>query len=117
VRIAETTKGQLLDEKGQPRSCLLSQVQPVVSNAITDLEVGGVSDPIKTDEGYIILVRDCSALGHSRPLEPASLATTHAASRATRATMLSSNESATRVAAASGRPTSEPCPVEPGRGH
>ena len=55
VRIAETTKGQLLDEKGQPRFYLLSEVQPVVSNAIKDLEAGGVSDPTRTDEGYMIL--------------------------------------------------------------
>jgi peptidyl-prolyl cis-trans isomerase SurA len=55
VRVAETTKGQHLDEKGQPRSYLLSEVQPVLSNALEGLEAGGVSDPIKTDEGYLIL--------------------------------------------------------------
>jgi parvulin-like peptidyl-prolyl isomerase len=55
VRIAETTKGQLLDERGQPRFYLFSEVQPVISNAIKDLTAGGVSDPIKTDEGYLIL--------------------------------------------------------------
>ena len=55
VRTAEKTKGQHLDEKGQPRSYLLSEVQPVISNAIKDLKSGGISDPIKTDEGYMIL--------------------------------------------------------------
>jgi peptidyl-prolyl cis-trans isomerase SurA len=55
VRTAEKTKGQHLDETGKPRSYLLSEVQPVVSNAIKDLKAGGISDPIKTDEGYMIL--------------------------------------------------------------
>lgn len=55
VRIAEKTKGQHTDEKGQPRSYLLSEVQPLISNAIKDLKPGGISDPIKTDEGYMIL--------------------------------------------------------------
>jgi peptidyl-prolyl cis-trans isomerase SurA len=55
VRIAEKTKGQHLDEAGKPRSYLLSDVQPVVSNAIKDLKAGGVSEPIKTDEGYMII--------------------------------------------------------------
>jgi peptidyl-prolyl cis-trans isomerase SurA len=55
VRTAEQTKGQHLDETGKPRSYLLSDVQPVVSNAIKDLKAGGVSEPIKTDEGYMVL--------------------------------------------------------------
>lgn len=55
VRTAEKTKGQHLDEKGQPRSYLLSEVQPSISNAIKDLKAGGISDPIKTDEGYMVL--------------------------------------------------------------
>jgi len=55
VRIAEKTKGQHVDDAGKPRSYLLSEVQPLVSNAIKDLKPGGISDPIKTDEGYMIL--------------------------------------------------------------
>lgn len=55
VRIAETTKGQHLDETGKPRTYMLSDMQPLVSNAIKDLKAGGVSEPIKTDEGYMIL--------------------------------------------------------------
>jgi len=55
VRIAETTKGQLLDEKGQPRFYLLSEVPPVILNAIKDVTTGGISDPIKTDDGYTVL--------------------------------------------------------------
>jgi parvulin-like peptidyl-prolyl isomerase len=30
-------------------------MQPVVSAAVKDLKAGGVTDPIKTDEGYMIL--------------------------------------------------------------
>lgn len=55
VRIAETTKGQHLDEAGKPRSYLLSDVQGNVAAALKDLKAGGISDPIKTDEGYMIL--------------------------------------------------------------
>ena len=55
VRIAEKTKGQHLDEAGKPRFYLLSDVQPNVANAVKDLKAGGITDPIKTDEGYMIL--------------------------------------------------------------
>jgi peptidyl-prolyl cis-trans isomerase SurA len=55
VRTAEKTKGQHLDEAGKPRWYLLSDVQPSVANAIKDLKVGGITDPIKVDEGYMIL--------------------------------------------------------------
>jgi parvulin-like peptidyl-prolyl isomerase len=55
VRTAEKTKGQHLDEEGKPRWYLLSDVQPNVANAIKDLKVGGITDPIKADEGYMIL--------------------------------------------------------------
>ncbi|HVF44034.1 MAG TPA: peptidyl-prolyl cis-trans isomerase [Pyrinomonadaceae bacterium] len=55
VRIAETTKGQHLDEAGKPRSYLLSDVQGNVATALKDMKAGGVTDPIKTDEGYMIL--------------------------------------------------------------
>jgi peptidyl-prolyl cis-trans isomerase SurA len=55
VRTAEKTKGQHLDENGKPRSYLLSDIQGSVATAIKDLKAGGVSDPIKTDEGYMII--------------------------------------------------------------
>ncbi|HVF42297.1 MAG TPA: peptidyl-prolyl cis-trans isomerase [Pyrinomonadaceae bacterium] len=55
VRVAETTKGRHVDEKGQPRSYLLSEVQGNVAAALKDLKAGGITDPIKTDEGYMIL--------------------------------------------------------------
>jgi parvulin-like peptidyl-prolyl isomerase len=55
VRTAEKTKGQHLDETGKPRWYLLSDVQPNVANAIKDLKVGGITEPLKADEGYMIL--------------------------------------------------------------
>ena len=55
ARVAEQTKGQHLDESGKPRWYLLSDMQQNVADAIKDLKAGGVSDPIKTDEGYMIL--------------------------------------------------------------
>jgi parvulin-like peptidyl-prolyl isomerase len=55
VRTAEKTKGQHLDETGKPRWYLLSDVQANVAAAIKDLKVGGITDPIKSDEGYLIL--------------------------------------------------------------
>ena len=55
ARVAEKTKGQHLDEAGKPRWYLLSDMQPNIADAIKDLKAGGVSDPIKTDEGYMIL--------------------------------------------------------------
>ena len=55
VRVAEKTKGQHLDEAGKPRWYLLSDMQPSVTAAVKDLKAGGVSEPIKTDEGYMIL--------------------------------------------------------------
>jgi peptidyl-prolyl cis-trans isomerase SurA len=55
VRIAEKTKGQHLDETGKPRWYLLSDVQPAVAAAVKDLKAGSITDPIKVDEGYMIL--------------------------------------------------------------
>jgi peptidyl-prolyl cis-trans isomerase SurA len=55
ARVAEKTKGQHLDENGKPRLYLVSDMQPVVSAAIKNLKAGQVSEPIKTDEGYLIL--------------------------------------------------------------
>src|SRR5947209_4603660 len=55
ARVAEKTKGQHLDENGKPRVYLLSDMQPAVGDAIKNLKAGQVSEPIKTDEGYLIL--------------------------------------------------------------
>jgi peptidyl-prolyl cis-trans isomerase SurA len=54
-RIAEKTKGQHLDEQGKPRVYLISEMQPSIADAIKNLKAGQVSEPIKTDEGYMIL--------------------------------------------------------------
>jgi peptidyl-prolyl cis-trans isomerase SurA len=54
-RIAEKTKGQHLDEQGKPRVYLISDMQPSVADALKNLKAGQVSDPVKTDEGYMIL--------------------------------------------------------------
>jgi peptidyl-prolyl cis-trans isomerase SurA len=55
VRIADKTKGLLADDGGKARWFLVSDLQPNFSSAIKDLKAGGVSDPVKTDEGYLIL--------------------------------------------------------------
>jgi parvulin-like peptidyl-prolyl isomerase len=55
VRIAEKTKGLLAEPDGKPRWFLISDLQSNFSTAIKDLKAGGVSEPVKTDEGYLIL--------------------------------------------------------------
>jgi peptidyl-prolyl cis-trans isomerase SurA len=55
VRIAEKTMGRHLDEAGKPRTYLLSDMQGSVADAIKGLQAGAISEPIKTDEGYMIL--------------------------------------------------------------
>jgi peptidyl-prolyl cis-trans isomerase SurA len=55
ARVAEKTKGQYLDENGKPRLYLISDMQPAIAGAIKNLKAGQVSEPIKTDEGYMIL--------------------------------------------------------------
>ena len=55
VRVAEKTKGLMSDETGKPRWFLVSDLQKNISAALKDLKAGGVSDPIKIDEGYLIL--------------------------------------------------------------
>jgi peptidyl-prolyl cis-trans isomerase SurA len=54
-RIAEKTKGQYLDENGKPRLYLISDMQPAIADALKNLKAGQVSEPIKTDEGYMVL--------------------------------------------------------------
>jgi peptidyl-prolyl cis-trans isomerase SurA len=54
-RIALKTKGLLLDENGKPRTFLVSDLNGNIESAVKDLKAGGVSEPIKTDEGYLIL--------------------------------------------------------------
>ena len=54
VRLAEKTKGRL-EEDGKPRWFLVAELQGAISTGIKDLPAGGVSEPIKVDEGYLIL--------------------------------------------------------------
>lgn len=51
----EKTKGLLSDADGKPRWFLLSELQGPILTATKDLKAGGVSDPIKIDEGYLVL--------------------------------------------------------------
>jgi peptidyl-prolyl cis-trans isomerase SurA len=55
VRVAEKTKGLLADNDGKARWFLLSDLKGPIATAVNSLKAGGVSDPIKTDEGYLIL--------------------------------------------------------------
>ncbi|MDT7807369.1 MAG: peptidyl-prolyl cis-trans isomerase SurA [Acidobacteriota bacterium] len=49
------TKGMLSDGDGKPRWFLVSELSPEIAAAVKDLKAGGISDPIKTDDGYMIL--------------------------------------------------------------
>jgi peptidyl-prolyl cis-trans isomerase SurA len=53
--IAKKTKGLLADNDGKARWFLLSDLKGPVATAVNNLKAGSVSDPIKTDEGYMIL--------------------------------------------------------------
>lgn len=55
VRIATKTRGLLSDAEGKPRWFLVSELNPTISSAVKDLKAGGVSDPVKTEEGYMVL--------------------------------------------------------------
>ena len=48
-------KGVLSDNDGKARWFLVSDLSKDVAAAVKDLKAGGVSDPVKTDEGYMIL--------------------------------------------------------------
>ena len=53
-RVAPKTKG-LLSDDGKPRWFLVTELNQQVADAIKGLKPGGVSDPIKTEEGFLIL--------------------------------------------------------------
>ena len=48
-------KGVLAEADGKPRWFLLSELSATISDAVKGLKAGGVSDPVKADEGYMIL--------------------------------------------------------------
>lgn len=49
------TKGVLAEPDGKTRWFLVSELSNEVATAVKGLKAGGVSDPIKTDEGYMVL--------------------------------------------------------------
>jgi parvulin-like peptidyl-prolyl isomerase len=48
-------KGVLADGDGKARWFVLSELSPTIGDAVKGLKVGGISDPVKTDEGYMVL--------------------------------------------------------------
>ena len=52
---SKKTKGVLADPDGKTRWFLVSELSQEVAAAVKNLKAGGVSDPVKTDEGYMIL--------------------------------------------------------------
>jgi parvulin-like peptidyl-prolyl isomerase len=48
-------KGLLSDPDGKVRWFLVSELTKEIGTAVKDLKAGGITDPIKTDEGYMIL--------------------------------------------------------------
>ncbi len=49
------TKGVLADPDGKTRWFLVSELTGDIAKAVKDLKAGGITDPIKTDEGYMVL--------------------------------------------------------------
>lgn len=48
-------KGLLAEPDGKARWFVLSELSPVIADSVKALKVGGISDPVKTDEGYMVL--------------------------------------------------------------
>lgn len=55
VRVAEQTRGLLKDQEGKARWFLLSELNQQIADAVKDVKAGGVTEPIKIDEGYMVL--------------------------------------------------------------
>jgi len=49
------TKGVLAEPDGKTRWFLVSELSSEVAGAVKGLKAGGVSEPVKTDEGYMVL--------------------------------------------------------------
>jgi parvulin-like peptidyl-prolyl isomerase len=49
------TKGVLADPDGKTRWFVVSDLSKEVAAAVKDLKVGGITEPVKTDEGYMVL--------------------------------------------------------------
>lgn len=54
-RVAEKTKGVVAGEDGKPRWFLVSDLASDLAKAVKDVKAGGITDPIKVDEGYMVL--------------------------------------------------------------
>ncbi|MGB8508200.1 MAG: peptidylprolyl isomerase, partial [Pyrinomonadaceae bacterium] len=54
-RVAEKTKGVIAGEDGKARWFLVTDLNADLGKAVKDLKAGGVTEPIKVDEGYMIL--------------------------------------------------------------
>ena len=48
-------KGLLAEPDGKARWFVLTELSAVIADAVKGLKVGGISDPVKTDEGYMVL--------------------------------------------------------------
>ncbi|HEX8282484.1 MAG TPA: peptidyl-prolyl cis-trans isomerase [Pyrinomonadaceae bacterium] len=48
-------KGLLADNDGKARWFVVAELSNVIADAVKGLKVGGVSDPVKADEGYMIV--------------------------------------------------------------
>ena len=52
---SKKNKGVLADPNGKTRWFLVSELSTGIAAAVKDLKAGGITDPIKTDEGYMVL--------------------------------------------------------------
>jgi peptidyl-prolyl cis-trans isomerase SurA len=48
-------KGVLADGDGKARWFVISELSPNIGDAVKGLKVGGISDPVKTEEGFMVL--------------------------------------------------------------
>jgi parvulin-like peptidyl-prolyl isomerase len=55
VRVAEKSKGLIQGEDGKAKWFLASDLNPAIAEPVKNLKAGGISDPFKIDEGYMIL--------------------------------------------------------------
>ncbi len=51
----EKTKGLLADETGKARGFMVAELSEAIAGPTKDLKAGGVTDPLKIDEGFLIL--------------------------------------------------------------
>lgn len=54
-RVAPKTKGVLVEDDGKPRWFLVTDLNKQAAEALKGLKAGGVTDPIKLEDGYLIL--------------------------------------------------------------